>query len=181
MAASMVVDLVKANFSILNCIVALVSLCVIHAAAVAFYRLNLHPLANFPGPKLAGASYLYEFWPLVSDWSVVSQVPTCTDLAEKCTQASVGTADHDHHRLRRSPASKYFSRSQIVKLEGMIQEKTQVLCDKLLTDSKSTPIQIAAAYSCFTTDALTSYCFGHSLGNLDQPVDICNLYHILQK
>ncbi len=56
-----------------------------------------------------------------------------------------------------------------MQLEGMIHDKVQRLCDKLLSDDGFKPFQVAAAYSCFTTDALTSYCFGHSLGNLEEP------------
>ncbi|KAH6972094.1 trichodiene oxygenase [Ilyonectria sp. MPI-CAGE-AT-0026] len=83
--------------------------------------------------------------------------------------ASVGTEDHDHHRLRRAPVTKFFSRSQIIKRESIFHEKIQHLCDKLLLYRDRAPFQLAAAYSCFTTDALTSYCFGRSLGNLEQP------------
>lgn len=35
---------------------------VVYFVVLAIYRITLHPLANFPGPKLAGASYCYEFW-----------------------------------------------------------------------------------------------------------------------
>ncbi|KAL9019971.1 MAG: hypothetical protein Q9185_002761 [Variospora sp. 1 TL-2023] len=34
----------------------------LYSVAVYVYRLTLHPLAGYPGPKFAGASYLYEFW-----------------------------------------------------------------------------------------------------------------------
>ncbi|KAF9886623.1 hypothetical protein FE257_011263 [Aspergillus nanangensis] len=35
---------------------------VVRGAWVALYRVYFHPLANIPGPVLAGASYLYSFW-----------------------------------------------------------------------------------------------------------------------
>lgn len=34
----------------------------LYSVAVYVYRLTLHPLARYPGPKFAAASYLYEFW-----------------------------------------------------------------------------------------------------------------------
>lgn len=34
----------------------------LHTATLVVYRLTWHPLASFPGPVLARASYVYEFW-----------------------------------------------------------------------------------------------------------------------
>lgn len=56
-----------------------------------------------------------------------------------------------------------------MKRERIFHEKIQHLCDKLLLCRDRAPFQVAVAYSCFTTDALTSYCFGRSLGNLELP------------
>lgn len=35
---------------------------VLYLASLATYRLLLHPIAGFPGPRLAAATYLYEFY-----------------------------------------------------------------------------------------------------------------------
>lgn len=34
----------------------------LHTTTLAVYRITWHPLAKFPGPVLARASYMYEFW-----------------------------------------------------------------------------------------------------------------------
>ncbi|KAK8090180.1 Cyrochrome P450 monooxygenase [Apiospora hydei] len=77
-----------------------------------------------------------------------------------------GTVDHDLHRLRRAPLAKFFSRSMIARLEPEIQALAQTLCDKLLAQSGKEAFDLTVAYSCFTTDAISGYAFGQSLGYL---------------
>ncbi|OTB09420.1 hypothetical protein M426DRAFT_315977 [Hypoxylon sp. CI-4A] len=81
--------------------------------------------------------------------------------------SAFGTMDHDLHRLRRGPVAKFFSRSMISRLEGDIHRLAHQLCDKLLVNVQA-PVDLAVAYSCFTTDAISAYCFGESFGFLDQ-------------
>lgn len=47
---------------------------------------------------------------------------------------SFGSVDHDLHRIRRNAMNKFFSRSQITKLEPEMRKLTQLLCDKLLSE-----------------------------------------------
>jgi hypothetical protein len=66
--------------------------------------------------------------------------------------------------------AKFFSHSMITQLEDEIHGLVNQLCDKLLAQSGDPkPVEIAAAYSCFTSDAISSYCFGESFGLLKQP------------
>jgi cytochrome P450 len=82
------------------------------------------------------------------------------------------TIDHDLHRIRRAPVAKFFSRSMIARLEGEIHELVQTLCDKLLAQNSGShgdkPFDIAHAYSCFTSDAISSYSFGEAFGLLSR-------------
>lgn len=49
------------------------------------YRLTWHPLAKFPGPKLAAASNLYgAFFDLASDTSYVKTFPALHDTYGEC-------------------------------------------------------------------------------------------------
>ena len=72
----------------------------------------------------------------------------------------------------------YESRVELQK-EGALAQK---LCDKLLSmagkgrdldggrrEGSSEPIDIASAYSCFSSDIISDYCFGEAFGFLQQP------------
>ncbi|KAM0591168.1 hypothetical protein ACHAP6_002484 [Verticillium nonalfalfae] len=169
----------------------------------------LHPLSHVPGPKLAAATYLPEFYhdvvlfgrytnqirqmheqygPIVrinpnevhcNDANFADDIyavagrkrdkPVHQINGSALGQAGFGTVDHDVHRLRRIPLAKFFSRSMIARLEGDIQAQVQKLCDKLLAQSgKKHGFDITMAYSCFTADAISGYCFGDSFGFLAQ-------------
>ncbi|RBR23917.1 uncharacterized protein FIESC28_03227 [Fusarium coffeatum] len=179
----------------------------------ALYNISpLHPLSGVPGPKLAGATYLPEFYHdviLVGRYThaikkmhekygpIVRINPNethCADMAfsdeiyavggrkrdkpfhqvngsAAGTGNAFGTPDHDMHRLRRAPVAKFFSRAMIARLEQEVHELAQTLCNKLLAEAsgkKSQPIDVAHAYSCFTSDAISGYCFGEPFGLLSR-------------
>ncbi|ROV92811.1 hypothetical protein VPNG_09114 [Cytospora leucostoma] len=185
----------------------------------------LHPLSSIPGPRLAAASYLPEFYhdvillgrythqirrmheiygPLVriNPNEVHCNDPDFADEifagggrkrnksshqvdANFNRHSGFATVDHDRHRSRRAPLSKFFSRASIARLEGDIAELTQKLCDKILAHrGQEQPFDITIAYSNLTTDTISGYCFGKQFGlsrfvdNLPQP--LVHLVRIMQ-
>ncbi|KAK1850219.1 trichodiene oxygenase [Colletotrichum chrysophilum] len=187
------------------------ALWLLYGGLLAIYRVTLHPLAKFPGPKLAGATFWYEVWYDVVLWGrftheikrmheiygpIVRINPDevhCNDpefveaiyangakkrnksemfvagFANDLRNGGFGTVDHVHHKLRRAAASKYFSRTQIQKLEWVIHQHAQRLADKFLAYRGQGPFDGASAYSCYTADIVSDYCFGEGLGFLQQP------------
>ncbi|KAF4979166.1 hypothetical protein FZEAL_4594 [Fusarium zealandicum] len=162
---------------------------------LAVYRVTLHPLAKFPGPKLAAASYLYEFWFDVVCWGrytwkiidlhaeygpIIRINPNelhCADPGFVDVIYSSGRSKRDkskHYvsafpiKLRRSAVSRHFTRPQVQKLESLVHRGAQKLCDKLLAYRGRGPFEGAAAFSCFTTDTISEYCFGSGTMFLDQ-------------
>ena len=54
------------------------------------YNLYLHPLAKFPGPKLAAASHLYEFyWSVVRDGEFIWAIERMHKKYGACTRQSI--------------------------------------------------------------------------------------------
>ncbi|KAK2002195.1 trichodiene oxygenase [Colletotrichum falcatum] len=179
----------------------------------ALYNISpLHPLSKIPGPKLAGASYLYEFWfdfvkkgrytreirrlhdvygPIVrinpdeihcNDVNFTDEIYAINgrkrdkhvhqqrNLPSAQSVAHSSTIDHDLHRRRRGAISKFFSRLQMLKLEPKVHALAQRLCDKLLAGAgePGKVVPLTDAYSCFTSDVVSEYCFGESFGFLDR-------------
>ncbi|KAK7953154.1 cytochrome P450 oxidoreductase [Apiospora saccharicola] len=170
----------------------------------AWHLSAFHPLSHIPGPRLAAATYLPEFYhdtikygrytqqilkmhekygPLVrispnevhcADHSFADEIYAVGGRKrDKIEHSGFSTIDHDLHRLRRAALAKFFSRAQIGRLETEIQRLVQRLCDKLLRRRESggqggEPIEVTTAYSCFTSDAISGYCFGQSFGFLAQ-------------
>ncbi|KAJ3499440.1 hypothetical protein NLG97_g337 [Lecanicillium saksenae] len=192
-------------------LVYIVSVVILWMLVLCIYRTQFHPLAKFPGPKLAGATYLYEFWFDVICWGrythqieklhqlygpIIRINPDelhCNDPAfintlytngakkrnksshflagypMSASMTGVATVEHDLHRTRKNAVVKFFSRAQVSELEVVVHDGVQRLCEKLLNFRGQGPFELADAYSCFTCDMITGYCFGEDTGFLDQP------------
>ncbi|KAF5531585.1 cytochrome P450 oxidoreductase [Fusarium mexicanum] len=195
-------------------IAALIAAWLVFKVLQALYNVSpFHPLSKIPGPKLAAATYLPEFYYdviLVGRYThaikqmhekygpIVRINPNelhCADMSfsdeiyavggrkrdkpfhqvngsAAGTGNAFGTPDHDLHRARRAPVAKFFSRAMIARLEQEVHDLAQTLCNKLLAENKDDkdrkPFEIAHAYSCFTSDAISSYCFGEAFGLLSR-------------
>lgn len=93
---------------------------------------------------------------------------TVRSLVWPLNETAFGTIDHEHHRRRRAPMGRHFSRQQMLRLEPEVHSQLQYLCDKLLRQTPGTPFDITVAYSCFTSDVISGYTFGEPLGLLTQ-------------
>lgn len=122
------------------------------------------------------------------------QVHFLNFVAGAITSSMFATVQHDLHRVRRTVVNKFFSRAQISKLEPGIKNLADQLCDKIISLGKSspvciylpnatfvkrllmssegiankTPLDVTTAYSCFTSDVISGYCFGEPFGLISQ-------------
>lgn len=78
------------------------------------------------------------------------------------------TANHELHRLRKSAVARFFSRQQMLKLEGEVRDFAQLTVDKMLRMAGKGPFDVKAAFNCFTADIISQYSFGEPMGFLEQ-------------
>ncbi|KAL8342206.1 hypothetical protein RB598_003891 [Gaeumannomyces tritici] len=64
--------------------------------------------------------------------------------------ASFAATPHELHRARRSPMSRFFGRSQILKLESEVLDFAQLAVDKMLRSAGGEPLNLGSAFQCFT-------------------------------
>jgi cytochrome P450 len=83
--------------------------------------------------------------------------------------------DHDKHRLRRGALNRYFSKQAVGKFEPYIQQTAAKFAKRLLEYRNTGPLTISAAYSSFTTDVITEYCFGKTFDFLSRDHFMPNL------
>ncbi|PLN80209.1 cytochrome P450 [Aspergillus taichungensis] len=85
--------------------------------------------------------------------------------------STIGTIDHDLHRIRRSALSPFFSKASIRRLQPVIWAQVDILLKRLEEFKKSgRPLRIELAYFALTNDIIMEYSFNRSLRRL-QKVD----------
>jgi cytochrome P450 len=76
---------------------------------------------------------------------------------------ALATVDHDLHRVRRAAINPFFSKSNVRKLEGIIQLKaSKVLAYMTALEDSGKPLRLTHLYGAFTSDVIVEYAFGES-------------------
>lgn len=70
--------------------------------------------------------------------------------------------------MKKGALSKYFSRNQMLKLEGEVEEFAQTTIDKMLRSAGKEPFDVKEAFNCFTADIISQYAFGEPMGFIEQ-------------
>lgn len=80
----------------------------------------------------------------------------------------VATINHDHHRLRRSFLSNYFSKRSVANLTPYIHQKVGQLIRRFEEAFRhATVLQLQLDFAALTADVITHYAYGWSYGYLD--------------
>ena len=80
-----------------------------------------------------------------------------------------GTVSHDLHRQRRGAISPFFSKASIRRLQPVIQILADKLCNRIEEKlERGQVVNLVHAYSAFTQDVITEYCFSDCRNVLDK-------------
>ncbi|KAI0017858.1 benzoate 4-monooxygenase cytochrome P450 [Xylariomycetidae sp. FL0641] len=78
------------------------------------------------------------------------------------------TVAHELHRSRRAALNRFFSRAQVMRLEGEVNDFAQRCVAKMLTFAGRESFDVKEAFNCFTADIISQYAFGEPMGFIDQ-------------
>ncbi|KAH9984483.1 trichodiene oxygenase [Xylariaceae sp. FL0662B] len=117
----------------------------VYLASLSFYRLSLHPIGCFPGPRLAAISRWYEAY------YDVDKYPWAYDAFSNYG-ATVCTADHDTHKARRLSLNSFFSKARVANHQDMIRRNSNAV------------VNLGAAIGAYTRGISTEYILSKSLG-----------------
>uniref|UniRef100_A0A0W0EWX2 Cytochrome p450 n=1 Tax=Moniliophthora roreri TaxID=221103 RepID=A0A0W0EWX2_MONRR len=86
-----------------------------------------------------------------------------------CYDSSFVLAHVPTYRLRKASLTPLFSRSAILKLEHLVQQKVDKLIEGLERHTNKDPVNIMFAFLSTTLDVILEYCFATCLNALDDP------------
>ena len=122
----------------------------------------------------------------INDPEYFSQLHSFTLKLDKCgwyynfaasPTAGFSTASYEIHRIRRGALAKYFSMSNVARLEPLIQGCVTKLRSRLEEHRKEgTVVDLSSAYRCFASDVIMEYALPHSQRLLDSS-DFGASYH----
>ena len=82
----------------------------------------------------------------------------------------LATIDHDVHRRRRGAYASFFSKGSIRRYSGVIQECVEKLCSRIAEHAeKGQKLNLMHAWTAFTGDVVTTYCFPEGYNMLSRP------------
>ncbi|KAL2818535.1 cytochrome P450 [Aspergillus granulosus] len=169
---------------------------IVYLAIRTIYRIYFHPLRRIPGPKLAAASHVLEFYydiikggkyifevermhkkygPIVrinprqvhiSDPEFYDEI--YTSAARPRDKDVYATARLGSPHFRRRILNNFFSKQSVLSLEPLIQEKVTKLADYFeQTFHAGTVVRLNHTLAAFTSDVIAHYCYGESYNYLD--------------
>ncbi|KAF5870711.1 putative cytochrome p450 protein [Botrytis fragariae] len=95
-------------------------------------------------------------------------------------KASAATIDHDSHRMRRGPMSKFFSKESIRRIEPRMKLQIEKLFARLREFQETgEPINCLPMFGAFTNDLISEYAFGFNPNWLGAPNFNAAFYHMM--
>ncbi|KAL8788585.1 MAG: hypothetical protein Q9195_007229 [Heterodermia aff. obscurata] len=143
---------------------------ILYSASIALYRLFFHPLARFPGPKLAAATKWYEFWfdlmkaPGGTFMHEIERMHSVYGPIVRINPAELHVKDSDWFgTLYTGPTSATVAIS-----EDMIYEKVDLLTKNLNEKlGNKEVVELRQAFLALTTDTLSQHAFERSTNLLE--------------
>ncbi|CAG8204166.1 unnamed protein product [Penicillium nalgiovense] len=180
------VKMVSLAFGISEYLLLLVCILLAYKGTQVIYRLYFSPLAKFPGPRLAAATSLYEFYfdiirggqfidPSYYD-TVYGGPLNKRDRLPSFTQTGLPlstfqTAPHGLHRERRKLLSPFLSTQSVTSLQPLIQEKVDLVCNHMSRRVGTGEFfDLHSILASFAGDVLSAYVLGREncYGYLDR-------------
>ncbi|KAL9634071.1 MAG: hypothetical protein Q9204_003151 [Flavoplaca sp. TL-2023a] len=158
-----------------------------YAAALVVYRLFLHPLAKFPGPKIAAATKWYEFYHdcvkggggqfsyeidrmhnRYEDIFRLSKYFDLEDMVAETAAQAFGTVDHYIHRQRRAAVKTFVSKKTVKTFQSSICSTVGLLCREFnLFAATGETFECGTYFLSWATDSVAKYLENSTYGLLD--------------